>query len=232
MKKVFLLGVATLIFAYQASFASKNGEFTFGIDKILAYQLNNSIDYVDGKKVETKRTTTKINGKEKEIEEVRLVDNVLRTVGSKDYGRGGFAPKLEYCYYVLGQEKKGRMGVGLGVNKFFNSDFDPFNVYAIWKTVLPPINDKYELSFGMNLGYGILNNKYKTAKETFKADTVYSAKFFVKFEYKNFSIDLSAMTNIIPINAKIKTVNEGVKHLEENISYNVIMLGIGYKFAI
>jgi hypothetical protein len=52
----------------------------------------------------------------------------------------------------------------------------------------------------------------------------------VKFDYKNFFVDLSAMTNIIPIDAKINTVNEGVKSVEENIKYNVVMLGVGYKF--
>jgi hypothetical protein len=54
----------------------------------------------------------------------------------------------------------------------------------------------------------------------------------VKFDYKNFIIDLSFARNIIPIDAKINTVNEGVKRLEKNINYDVIMLGIGYKFAI
>jgi hypothetical protein len=54
----------------------------------------------------------------------------------------------------------------------------------------------------------------------------------VKFDYKNFFVDLSAMTNIIPIDAKINTVNEGLKSVKENIGYDVIMLGIGYKFAI
>jgi hypothetical protein len=111
------------------------------------------------------------------------------------------------------------------------SDFDPFNVYAIGKIVLPSINDKYEFSFGTNLGYGVFNDKYETTQGTFKADKVYSAKIFVKFDYKNFFVDLSAMTNIIPIDAKINTVNEGLKSVEENIGYDVIMLGIGYKFA-
>ncbi|MDR2818210.1 MAG: hypothetical protein LBB37_02060 [Endomicrobium sp.] len=54
----------------------------------------------------------------------------------------------------------------------------------------------------------------------------------MKFDYKNFFVDLSAMTNIIPIDGKINTVNEGLKSVEENITYDVIMLGIGYKFAI
>jgi hypothetical protein len=75
-------------------------------------------------------------------------------------------------------------------------------------------------------------NIYETAQGKFKADKVYSVKVFVKFDYKNFFIDLSAMKNIIPIDAKINTVNEGVKRLEENINYDVIMLGIGYNFAI
>jgi outer membrane protein W len=61
---------------------------------------------------------------------------------------------------------------------------------------------------------------------------VYSTKFFVKFDYKNFFIDLSAMTNIISIDAKINTVHEGVKSVKKDIRYDVIMLGIGYKFAI
>jgi hypothetical protein len=50
MKKVFLFAVATVLFACQASFASKNGEFTFGIDKIFTHTLRNSINYSDGKK--------------------------------------------------------------------------------------------------------------------------------------------------------------------------------------
>jgi hypothetical protein len=124
-----------------------------------------------------------------------------------------------------------KTSVGLGLNKFFNSDFDPFNMYAIWKTVLPA-NDKCEFSFGTKFGYGIFNDKYETAKGTFKAEKVYSIKLFVKLDYKDFFIDLSAMTNIIPIDAKINTVNEGVKHLERSITYDVIMVGIGYKFAI
>jgi hypothetical protein len=43
------------------------------------------------------------------------------------------------------------------------------------------------------------------------------------------------MTNIIPIDAEIYTFPEGVKvvkSVEENIKYNVVMLGVGYKFAI
>jgi hypothetical protein len=133
---------------------------------------------------------------------------------------------------VSEQLNKAKAGIGLGVNKFFNSDFDPFNVYAIGKVVWPPINDKCNLSFGANLGYGIFNSKYETAQGTFKADKVYSIKIFMKFCYKNFFVDLSAMKNIIPIDAKINTVNEGVKRLEENINYDVIMLGVGYIFAI
>ncbi|MDR2644577.1 MAG: hypothetical protein LBB44_01135 [Endomicrobium sp.] len=54
----------------------------------------------------------------------------------------------------------------------------------------------------------------------------------MKFDYKNFFIDLSAMTNIISIDAKINTVHEGVKSVKKDIRYDVIMLGIGYKFAI
>jgi hypothetical protein len=64
-------------------------------------------------------------------------------------------PKLEYCYYVHGQLNEPRLGIGLGVNKFFNSnfgfsDFDPFNIYVIGKIVSPPINDTCNLSFGTN----------------------------------------------------------------------------------
>jgi hypothetical protein len=245
-----MFALLTIVFVYQPSVASKNGEFTFGIDKILTYTLRNSINYVDGQKVATKIENIE-NGRvfpikedklirtvdsdgeasEEKVEVDKMVDNVLKTIGSKDYGNNGVAPKLEYCYYVLVQEDKTKMGIGLGLNKFFNSDFDPFNVYAIWKIVLPA-NDKCEFSFGTNFGYGIFNDKYKTAKEAFKSDKVYSAKIFVKFDYKNFFVDLSAMTNIIPIDAKINTINEGIKSVKENINYNVIMLGIGYKFAI
>jgi hypothetical protein len=70
------------------------------------------------------------------------------------------------------------------------------------------------------------------SKAKFETDKVYSAKIFVKLDYKNFFVDLSAMTNIIPIDAKINTVNEGVKSVKADIGYDVIMLGIGYKFAI
>jgi hypothetical protein len=238
MKKVFLFAVATALFACQSSFASKNGEFTFGIDKIFTYTLRNSINYVDGQKVATKIENDRVvpikedkvirivapdgTVTETKVEVDKMINNVLRTIGSKDYESNGLAPKLEYCYYVLVQEDKSKMGIGLGVNKFFNSDFDPFNVYAIWKIVLP-VNDKSEFSFGTNFGYGIFNDKYETAKGTFKADKVYSAKIFVKFDYKNFFVDLSAMTNIIPIDAKINTIHEGVKSVEENIKYNVVM---------
>jgi hypothetical protein len=106
-------------------------------------------------------------------------------------------------------------------------------VYAIGKIVVPSINViGYNLSLGINLGYGVFNDKYETTQGTFKADRVYSIKLFARLDYKNFFIDLSAMTNIIPIDAKINTVNEVVKHLEDDITYDVIMLGIGYKFAI
>ena len=54
----------------------------------------------------------------------------------------------------------------------------------------------------------------------------------MKFEYKNFVVDLSTTMNNIPIDAKINTENEGVKSVKENVSYYIIMLGIGYKFAI
>jgi hypothetical protein len=171
-------------------------------------------------------------GKDREVEIVEKVDNILSATVSKDYGNNCFAPKLEYCYYVSEQLNKAKAGIGLGVNKFFNSDFDPFNVYVIGKIVWPPINDKCNLSFGTNLGYGVFDDKYEIAQGTFKADKVYSVKVFVKFDYKNFFVDLSAMTNIIPIDAKVKTENEGVKSLKENINYNAIMLGMGYKFAI
>jgi hypothetical protein len=229
MKRTFIFVLIVVLFACQSSFASKKSEFKFGVDKILTYSLENSVNYTDGKKDKIKKVTIREEGKEREAEFVEKVDNVLSATLSKDYGSNGLAPKLEYCYYVIGH----RMGVGLGVNKFFNSDFDPFNVYAILKANLPINHEAGDgFSFGANLGYGIFNDKYETVQGTFKADKVYSAKFFVKLDYKNFFIDLSAMTNIIPINAKINTVNEGVKHLEKNIKYDVIMLGIGYKFAI
>jgi hypothetical protein len=95
MKKVLLFAVMTALFACQSSFASKNSEFTFGVDKIL--------------------------------------------VSSKGYGNNGVAPKLEYCYYVSEQSDEVRAGIVLGVNKFLGSDFDPFNVYAIGKIVVPSI---------------------------------------------------------------------------------------------
>jgi hypothetical protein len=82
------------------------------------------------------------------------------------------------------------------------------------------------------IGYGVFNDKYETDKGTFKADKVYSVKIFVKFDYKNFFVDLSVIRNIIPINAKINTVHEGVKSINKDIGYDVIMLGLGYKFAI
>jgi hypothetical protein len=73
------------------------------------------------------------------------------------------------------------MGIVLGINKFFNSDFDPFNACAIGK--IPVLfNDESGISFGLNVGYGIFNDKYETAEGTFKANNVYSTKFFVKFE--------------------------------------------------
>jgi hypothetical protein len=250
MKKVFLLGLATLIFAYQTSFASKKGEFTFGVDKILTYRLINFfVDYADGQKVATKIENgrvvpikeDKVIGREvhpitKEVYETKvevdkIVDNLVRASISRDYGGGILAPKVEYCYYAFGQLDDVRMGIGLGVNKFFNSDFDPFNVYVIGKTVLP-INDKCNFSLGTNLGYGVFNSKYETMQVTSKADKVYSIKIFMKFCYKNFFVDLSAMKNIIPIDAKITTVNEGVKSVKKDIEYDVIMLGLGYKFAI
>jgi hypothetical protein len=172
MKKAFIVALVAVLFACSLSFASKKGELTFGIDKILTYTLRNSINYVDGQKVATKIE----NGREVPIKEDKairivtpdgtvtetkvevdkMVDNVLRTIGSKDYESKGLAPKLECCYYVLVQEDKSKMGIGLGINKFFNSDFDPFDMYAIWKIVLP-VNDKCEFSFGTNFGYGIFN---------------------------------------------------------------------------
>jgi hypothetical protein len=234
MKKVFLLGVATILFACQTSFASKNGEFTFGIDKILAYSLKNSINYSDGKKdkIEEKTISEQDEDEDREVEVDKMVDNVLRTTASKDYGGRGLAPKLEYCYYLFEQLNKAKAGIGLGINKFFNSDFNPFNIYVIGKIVLSPINDKCKLSFGTNLGYGVFDDKYETAQGTFKADKVYSVKLFVKLDYKNFFVDLSAMSNIIPIDAKINTINEDVKSVKSDIGYDVITLGIGYKFAI
>jgi hypothetical protein len=53
----------------------------------------------------------------------------------------------------------------------------------------------------------------------------------MKFCYKNFFVDLSAMKNIISIDAKINTVNEDVKRLEENINYDVIMYNRRYERA-
>jgi hypothetical protein len=124
MKKVFLFAVATTLFACQPSFASKNGEFTFGVDKILTYRLQNSIDYVDGQKVATKIENGRVvpikedkvirtvnpdgTVTETKVEVDKMVDNVLSATTSKDYGNNGFAPKLEYCYYVLVQEDKAK----------------------------------------------------------------------------------------------------------------------------
>ncbi|MDR1087650.1 MAG: hypothetical protein LBL16_05425 [Endomicrobium sp.] len=97
--------------------ASKNGEFTFGVDKILTYSLRNSINYVDGKKVATKIENSRVvpikeekairtvapNGAvaETKVEVDKMVDNALRTIGSKDYESKGLSPKLEYYYYAL-----------------------------------------------------------------------------------------------------------------------------------
>jgi hypothetical protein len=248
MKKVFLLTVAVL-FACSLSFAStsKKSEFTFGIDKMLAYKLRNSINYVDGQKVATKmengkmvpvkekKKTRTVNPETKVVTEAiimvdKMIDNILSTTVSKDYGNSGIAPKLEYCYYVLEQEDKGRTGVGVGINKFFNSDFNPFNVYAIWKIALP-VNKEDSILYGVNLGYGVFNDKYETTKGTFKVDKVYSAKIFVKFDCKNFIIDLSGTMNIIPVDAKINTVNGGVS-VTDHVNYDTIMLEVGYKFAI
>jgi hypothetical protein len=47
----------------------------------------------------------------------------------------------------------------------------------------------------------------------------------VNFDYKNFFVDLSAMTNIIPIDAKINTINEGVKSVKENDVFYLILWG-------
>jgi hypothetical protein len=66
MKKVFMFALLTIVFTYQSLFASKNGEFTFGIDKILTYGLKNSINYSDGKRIKLKkRRLGKMTMKEK-----------------------------------------------------------------------------------------------------------------------------------------------------------------------
>ena len=75
MKKVFLLAVATVLFACQTSFASKSGEFTFWVDKILTYRLVNSIDYVDGQKVATKME----NGKMVPIKEDKVISREVES---------------------------------------------------------------------------------------------------------------------------------------------------------
>jgi uncharacterized protein YxeA len=233
MKKAFMFVLTVVLFVCQSSFAFTKSEFTFGIDKILTYSLKNSINYTDGKKDIIKKMMFREEGKEREVEFVEKVDNVLILTLSKDYGNNGFAPKVEYCYCLSAQEDDVKTSVGLGINKFFNSDFDPFNVYAILKaTLLTSHKAEDGLSLGASLGCGVFNYKYETTKETFKTDKVYSAKVFVKLDYKNFFVDLSAMTNIIPIDVTINTQYEGVKRLEKNINYDVIMLGIGYKFAI
>ena len=252
MKKVFLLAVATLIFAYQTSFASKNVEFTFGVERVIGFDIKKQIDYVDGKKVclltktgyqvidkplftGTNSDAEKFKKKmEQEVDinlmKLEITDNTIKTEACAFSGMA-IAPKLEYCYYLLELDNTARIGIGLGVNKFFNSDFDPFNAYAIGKIAVL-FNDEIGISFGLNVGYGIFNNKYENIKGTFKADKTCSKKLFVEFDYKNFFIDLSAMLNSISIDATINTQYEGVKRLEKNIDYDVIMLGIGYKFAI
>jgi hypothetical protein len=88
---------------------------------------------VTGKKDKIEKKTIGVNGKEREVEIVEKVDNILSATVSKDYGNNGFVPKLEYCYYVSEQPNEPKTGIGLGINKFFNNDFDPFNVYAIGK---------------------------------------------------------------------------------------------------
>ena len=106
MKKVFLLAVATLIFACQTSFASKNGEFTFGIDKILSYGLKNSINYSDEKKDIIKKNTIRGKSKEREVEFVEKVDNIISADVSKDYRSNGLAPKLEYLLRICTRRQK------------------------------------------------------------------------------------------------------------------------------
>ncbi|MDR2811773.1 MAG: hypothetical protein LBB06_01535, partial [Endomicrobium sp.] len=55
------------------------------------------------KRDKIERKIMRKGGKEEEVEIVEKVDNVLKATVSKDYGNNGFAPKLEYCYYVSEQ---------------------------------------------------------------------------------------------------------------------------------
>jgi hypothetical protein len=160
----------------------------------------------------------------------RLVNSVNNTDTPIYYGSDIIAPKLEYCYYVHEQLDKSKFGIGLGMNKFFYSSFNPFNVYAIWKVVFPPINDKCTISVGSNYGYGILNDKYEdeATQETFKVDKVYSIKLFLRVD-TIVIIDLSVVRNMVPYYI---ITNEGVKSVLGLVNYDAIMLGIGYKFAI
>lgn len=95
-----------------------------------------------------------------------------------------------------------------------------------------PINDESGISFGANFGYGVFKDKRVNTRGTFEANKVYSTKVFIKFDYKNFIINLSLTTNRIFIYSKINTENEGVKSVTDFIDYNTITLGLGRKFVI
>jgi hypothetical protein len=75
MKKLILLVIAVVLFACQPSFASKKGEVTFGVDKILMYSLRNSISYIDGQKMATKiENGIRVPVKGKKLSKVRDPD--------------------------------------------------------------------------------------------------------------------------------------------------------------
>jgi hypothetical protein len=85
----------------------------------LTYELENSINYSDGKRDKIERKIMRKGGKEEEVEIVEKVDNVLSVTVSKDYGNNGFATKLEYCYSLHDEhESDVKTSVGLGINKF------------------------------------------------------------------------------------------------------------------
>jgi hypothetical protein len=214
MKKVFAFAVATVLFAYQLSFASKKSEFTFGMDMVMMSTVTIDIDQVGG--------TIYSHTKDLNLDPV---------------------PKLEYCYYIGNSENKVKWGVGLGLNKFFYKDLDPFNVYAIFKTMLP-VSDKTKISFVWGPGYGIETTRKNEIYSLLKRKNgVYSLKLGIEIDYKNYFFNLSFMKSLIsykPIPIDIDLLNldalkDGINPdalkdgIKPNVLYNVIMLGFGYR---
>jgi hypothetical protein len=184
MKKVFVFAIATVLFACQLSFASKKNEFRFGMDML-------------GMSMFTVNRAGDIYGH------------------SFDEGDSSFmfiAPKLEYCYYFAEDPKdKVKLGIGLGINKFFYGDFNPFNVYVIYKVMLP-VSDKTKISLVLDVGYGT-----GTTREGDKNE-LYNTKTGIEFDYECYSIDLSFMKSVI--------------FSPHGALYDAIMLGWVYRFAI